>query len=99
MKITEKEVRRIADLSNLNLTEEEVCTYAADLEEILTYVEKLEELDTREVAPMAQVTYAGTETSTLREDEHRKSFERDVVLRSAPQSGAGQFKVPRVIDR
>ena len=99
MKITEKEVRYIADLGNLTLTEDEVHKYAADLEEILTYVEKLDELDTSEVEPMAQVIYAGSETSTLRADEHRASFDRDVVLRSAPQSGAGQFKVPRVIER
>ncbi len=99
MKITEKEVRYIADLGNLTLTEDEVHKYAADLEEILTYVEKLDELDTSEVEPMAQVIYAGSETSMLRADEHRESFDRDVVLRSAPQSGAGQFKVPRVIER
>ena len=75
MKITEKEVRYIADLGNLTLTEDEVRKYAADLEEILTYVEKLDELDTSEVEPMAQVIYAGSETGTLRKDEHRKSFE------------------------
>ena len=99
MKITEKEVRYIADLGNLTLTEDEAHKYAADLEEILTYVEKLDELDTSEVEPMAQVIYAGSKTGTLRKDERRKSFDRDVVLRSAPQSGAGQFKVPRVIER
>ena len=99
MKISEKEVRYIANLGHLTLTEDEVRQYAVDLEEILTYVEKLDELDTSEVEPMAQVIYARAETSTLREDEYRKSLERDIVLRSAPQSGAGQFKVPRVIER
>ena len=99
MKITEKEVRHVADLANLTLSDDEVHRYAADLEEILTYAEKLDELDTSEVEPMAQVIYAGSETSTLRLDEHRESFDRDVVLRSAPESGAGQFKVPRVIER
>lgn len=99
MKITEKEVRHIADLSNLTLTEDEVRKHAADLEEILTYVKKLDELDTSKVEPMSQVLYEGAENSTLREDKHSKSLDRDVILRSAPQSGVGQFKVPNVIER
>lgn len=99
MKISEKEVRYIADLANLRLTDEEVDKYSGDLEEILNYVDKLNELDTADVEPMAQVIYPGTETSTLRDDVNRPSFDRDVVLRPAPQSGAGHFKVPRVIER
>ena len=99
MKITEQEVLRIADLGNLSLTEEEVRKYAADLEDILTYIEKLEELDTSKIEPMAQVIYEGAEISTLRKDERQKSLELDTVLRSAPKSGEGPFKVPSVIER
>ena len=73
--------------------------HTADLEEILTYVKKLDELDTSKVEPMSQVLYEESENSTLREDENSKSLDRNVILRSAPQSGAGQFKVPNVIER
>ncbi len=99
MNITEKEVRYIAELANLRLSDEEVDRYRGDLEEILTYVDKLKEIDTSEVEPMAQVIYAGSETSTLRDDANRPSFDPEVALRSAPKAGAGQFKVPRVIPR
>jgi aspartyl-tRNA(Asn)/glutamyl-tRNA(Gln) amidotransferase subunit C len=99
VKISEKEVRYIAELANLRLRDEELGKYAADLEEILTYVEKLNELDTADVEPMAQVIYPGSETATLRDDDVGLSFSQDLALRSAPKAGAGHFKVPRVIER
>lgn len=99
MKISDKEVRYIAGLAHLNLSDGEVGAYQKDLEEILTYVEKLGELDTDAVEPMAQVVYEGSETKTLREDEPEPSFDRDRALSNAPLAGAGHFKVPLVIER
>lgn len=99
MKITEKEVRYVADLANLSLTDEEVRKYCADLDEILAYVEKLNELDTARVEPMAQVIYEAGETATLRPDRVAPSFSSEVALANAPLSGAGQFKVPKVVER
>lgn len=99
MKITEKEVRYIADLANLSLSDDEVRAYQGDLEEILTYVEKLGELDTEGVEPMSHVLYPGAEQAALREDEPEESFDRDSALRNAPLSGSGHFKVPLVIER
>ena len=46
MKITEKEVRYVADLANLNLTEAEVAKLRADLDGILDHIDKLNEIDT-----------------------------------------------------
>ena len=57
MKITEPEVRYVADLANLRLTEDETRRMAADLDEILTHVGKLNQLDTAGVDPMAQVLH------------------------------------------
>ncbi len=99
MKITEKEVRYVADLANLALTEDEVRRYCADLDEILAYVDKLNELDTSKVEPMAQVLYQADPGGTLRADEVRPSFSSEVALANAPLSGAGQFKVPKVVER
>lgn len=99
MKITEKEVRYVADLANLSLTEEEIRKYCADLDEILDYVEKLNELDTAHVEPMAQVIYEADENSTLRADAVKPSFCSETALANALLSGAGQFKVPKVFDR
>jgi aspartyl-tRNA(Asn)/glutamyl-tRNA(Gln) amidotransferase subunit C len=99
MKITEKEVRYVADLANLSLTEEEVRKYCADLDEILVYVGKLNELDVSQIEPMAQVIYEGGENDTLRADEVRPSLDAETALANAPLSGEGQFKVPKVFDR
>ncbi len=99
MKITEKEVRYVADLANLSLSEEEIRKYCADLDEILAYAEKLNEVDTSQVEPMAQVIYPGDETGTLRQDTAKPAFSSQVALENAPLAGAGQFKVPKVFDR
>lgn len=99
MKITEKEVRYVADLANLSLTDEEIRRYCADLDEILVYAAKLDALDTSQVEPMAQVIYDAEETATLRPDEVKPSFATEVALARAPMSGAGHFKVPKVFER
>jgi aspartyl-tRNA(Asn)/glutamyl-tRNA(Gln) amidotransferase subunit C len=56
VKVTEKDVAYVADLANLELTEEERARMLRDLNSILEYVERLSELETDKVAPMAQVS-------------------------------------------
>jgi aspartyl-tRNA(Asn)/glutamyl-tRNA(Gln) amidotransferase subunit C len=99
VKITEKEVRYVAELANLSLSEAEVHRFQADLDEILGHVERLNEIDTTDVEPMAQVLYATGDMGRLRTDCERPPLGTDVALANAPQSGAGYFKVPKVIER
>lgn len=99
MKITEDEVRYVADLANLRLTEEEVRKFQADLDEILVHVDRLKEIDTSNVEPMAQVLYEAEETATLRPDRERPGLGSQAALANAPFSGSGYFKVPEVIKR
>ncbi|MBI1354835.1 MAG: Asp-tRNA(Asn)/Glu-tRNA(Gln) amidotransferase subunit GatC [Acidobacteria bacterium] len=99
MKISEKEVRYIAELAHLSLTDSEVKAYQGDLEEILTYVDKLNELDTASVEPMSHVLFEGAEEAALRPDELEPSLDREQALANAPLAGAGHFKVPLVIER
>jgi aspartyl-tRNA(Asn)/glutamyl-tRNA(Gln) amidotransferase subunit C len=99
VKITEQEVRYVADLANLKLTEEEARRMAADLDGILTHIDKLNELDTTGVEPMAQVLYEAEETATLRQDLERRTMDPGVALANAPQPGAGHFKIPKVFER
>ena len=99
MKITEEEVRYVADLANLKLTEEEVRKFQADLDEILIHVDRLKEIDTSNVEPMAQVLYEAEETATLRPDRERPGLGNNLALANAPLSGSGYFKVPEVIKR
>ena len=99
MNLTEKEVRYVADLANLRLSEEEVHRLSDDLGQILTHIEQLNELDTKDVAPMAQVLFEEDEIAPLREDVPHTSLSNRDALANAPVSGAGYFKVPKVIER
>ena len=99
MKLTEQDVRHVADLANLALTDEEVARMRHDLDEILTHIDKLNELDTSGIEPMAQVLFDAEPLATLREDRERPPIGTDAALKNAPVSGAGYFKVPKVIER
>jgi aspartyl-tRNA(Asn)/glutamyl-tRNA(Gln) amidotransferase subunit C len=99
LKLTEDRVRYVADLANLRLNDEEIQRMSHDLGEILTYVEQLNELDTSNVAPMAQVLFDADEIATLREDRPRETLTNAEALENAAVSGAGYYKVPKVIER
>ena len=102
MKITENEVRYVAGLANLKLSEAEVAKLQTDLDGILEHMDRLNEIDTSGVEPMAQVLFdagdVGT-TDTLRADVPVPPLGSEDALANAPQAGAGYFKVPRVIER
>ncbi len=99
MKITEPEVRYVADLANLKLTDSEIARLSKDLDEILTHIDTLNELDTSNIQPMAQVLFEAEETATLREDRERTPLANADALANAPLAGAGYYKVPKVIER
>ena len=99
MKITEKDVRYVADLAHLDLSPEEQVQLLSQLDSILEFVGQLNELDTSKVEPMAQVLAPQPENVTLRDDVVRPSLPSELALSNAPEKGAGQFKVPKVIER
>jgi len=99
LKITAEQVRYVADLANLHLTEDEVRKFQTDLDEILVHLDRLNEVDTAQCDPMAQVLYEAEETATLRPDHPRPGLGTDLALANAPVAGAGYFKVPEVIKR
>lgn len=107
MKVTEKDVIYVADLANLELTDQERQRMVKDLDSILTYIARLNELDTSTVPPMTQVfsgTSAVTESTqgrdhSWREDELRPCLPHDEALANAPVSDKEFFKVPKVIER
>jgi len=99
VKITENQVRYVASLANLHVTDAEVGRLQADLNGILEHMDKLKEIDTTGVEPMAQVLFDAGETATLRADIPVPPLDNQTALANAPQPGAGYFKVPRVIER
>ncbi len=99
MKLTESQVRGIAELANLHLSAEQIARMARELDEILTHVDKLNELDTSEVEPMAQVLYEAGATASLRDDVEGTPLDNAAALANAPLAGSGFFKVPKVFER
>lgn len=99
MKITEKEVRYVAGLANLTLSDAETVKLQADLDGILEHMDRLKEVDTTGVEPMTQVLFEAGETATLRADVVVAPLGNQAALANAPQPGAGYFKVPKVIER
>ena len=99
MNLTDKEVRYVADLANLRLSEEEIRRMSHDLGQILTHMEQLNELDTSSVEPMAQVLFDEDEIASLREDVPHRPLTNEEALANAAANGAGYFKVPKVIER
>jgi aspartyl-tRNA(Asn)/glutamyl-tRNA(Gln) amidotransferase subunit C len=99
VKITETQVRNVAGLANLQLTDQEIARLAKDLDEILTHMDALNEIDTSRVEPMAQVLYESEETATLRADQVIPPIGNQAALANAPLAGNGYYKVPRVIER
>jgi aspartyl-tRNA(Asn)/glutamyl-tRNA(Gln) amidotransferase subunit C len=112
MKVADKDVAYVADLANLELTEEERVQMLRDLNSILEYVDRLGELNTDKVAPMAQVSdrYGIDESRqgsdrfayAIREDVKdglRESLPHDVAVKNAPDTDGTFFEVPKVIER
>lgn len=98
------DVRRVAELANLELTAEEEPRMQRDLSAILKHIAQLNELDTAGIPAMAQVGemlggLVEDRGETLREDTVRPSIDRAKVMASAPETDGRFFKVPKVIER
>ncbi len=99
MKITVEQVNHVAALANLSLTEDEVLRFQRDLDGILEHFDKLNEIDFSGVEPMTQALFNTEHAAGLRPDIPAPPLGNQLALANAPQSGAGYFKVPRVIER
>ena len=95
MSLSLEEVRHIAELARLSLTDEELETYREQLSSILDHVASLQELDTSGIPPTSSVLPPQT---VLRQDEPRPGLTLDQVLKNAPDAESGQFRVPPVLD-
>lgn len=95
MSVTEKDVRYMADLARLQLSENEVKSFAQDMNKILGYMERLEELDTRNVEPLEHVIEL---ESRLRKDKAEEPLSHEDALKNAPDADSDYFRVPKVIE-
>lgn len=95
MRVSLEEVDRIASLSMLKLDDEKRHMLQQNLDEILEHAERLNELDTQGVEP---TTYILQQQNVLREDKQGDVWEREQLLKNAPEKEDGCFLVPKVVE-
>ena len=95
MTLTIEQVETIANLARLELSPDEKERMSLQLSAILDYVNRLQELDTSGIPPTSSVL---PPRSVLRPDQARPGLEREILLRNAPDTEAGQFRVPPVLE-
>lgn len=89
------DVRAIADLARLELSEADVAVYQQQLSDILDYFQKLQELDTSHIDPTSSVLPL---SNVMRADEAGPALPLDEVIANAPDSDGEQFRVRAVLD-
>jgi aspartyl-tRNA(Asn)/glutamyl-tRNA(Gln) amidotransferase subunit C len=95
MKITNEDVKHIARLSRLSLSDKEIETFGDQLNTIIDYVEQLSSLDTSNVEPTSHVIPL---TNVMRDDIPTASLSREDALRNAPDSTEKFYRVPKIIE-
>jgi len=93
--LSAEDVRAIADLARLELSDEDVARYQRQLSAILDYFQKLEELDTSHIDPTSSVLPL---TNVMRADVAGAALSVDDVVANAPDSDGEQFRVRAVLD-
>ena len=94
-KLTRDDVLKLAKLSRLRLSDEEIDQFAEEISEILGYVEQLSEVDTKGLEPTSQVT--GLENVMRDDKEIDYGVSQTQLLKNAPATKDNQFKVKRVL--
>ena len=92
--ISEEQVRRVATLSRLRLSDEEVHHFTDQLRNVLGYIATLEELDVAGVEPLAHPLDL---TNVFREDVEGEPLSVEAALRNAPATEGPFFRVPKVL--
>ena len=95
MHLTTDEVRHVAELAKLRLTEEEISQYTQQLSAILDYAEILQQVDTSHVAP---TPYVLPVANVMAADAARPSLSNDDALANAPDAANGFFRVAAVFE-
>ncbi len=93
-RISKDQVKYVANLARLAITEDEAEKFTKQLDAIITFAEQLNELDTENVEPTSHVLEI---KNVLREDVSKEGLPREEVLKNAPEEQDGQFKVPAIL--
>jgi aspartyl-tRNA(Asn)/glutamyl-tRNA(Gln) amidotransferase subunit C len=94
MALSESEVRHVAMLARLAVTDEQVETLRDELNSILGHIDAIQQLDLEGVEPM---THAVPMVNEVRDDVVRPVLDRELALKNAPASEDGAFMIPRIV--
>ena len=89
------DVKYVAELARLELTEEEQATFQPQLENIVKYVEKISSVDVSGVEPMM---HGRALVNAFREDVVRPSLETEAALANAPKRVGDEFLLPKIVE-
>ncbi|GIL37855.1 Asp-tRNA(Asn)/Glu-tRNA(Gln) amidotransferase subunit GatC [Roseiterribacter gracilis] len=95
MSLDNSTVAKIARLARIRVGADEQPHLASELNHVLGWIEQLSEVDTKGVEPMTSVAPM---TQRLRPDQVALENDRDAVLANAPESVAGFYVVPKVVE-
>lgn len=95
MKITTDQVKYVANLARLNVTDAEAEALSAQMADIITFADALSEIDTTGIEP---TNHAIKVENVLRKDKVKPSYDRDELLKNAPSKQAGCYTVPRIVE-
>lgn len=95
MGVSREEIRNLAELSRLNLSEDELADLQGDLNDILEMVDRIQELETEDVEP---TYHTFPLTNVFGKDQVRPSSSAEALFDHAPESSDGYFVVPRIIE-
>ena len=93
--ITKEEIIKIAKLSKLHVSENDLESYSEQISKILDYMSQLNEVDTENIDEFSNKLFDNNQE--LRNDVVEPSLDRDRVLKNSPESDGVYVKVPKVI--
>ena len=94
-KISEDEMKHIANLSRLNFSENEIEKYIKDMEEILEFANMINNVNTE---GLTETIAANERSNVMRKDEVKQFKNLDLLLANAPSQDEGMFRLPKVIN-
>ena len=95
MDITKEQIKHIAELANLNFSDEELEKYTKDMSDTVDFVNQLNELNTDNEEITTSIL---GEKNIVREDNIKESFDRELLLKNAPDYQEGMYRIPKVMD-
>lgn len=95
MNITREDIIHLANLSKLNLSDEEIEKYTENMKDIVEFANTINEVDTENTEISA---FALDKCNVFRKDEIKQSFSREELLQNAPSSNGEAFAIPNVME-